>query len=241
MNPELGPVAGSKQVGEALDLERMASWLRPLASPIRLKLLRFLTRPHYLEEVASHLKLSRQAARKHLDKLVAIGVLERKSGVRDTGPVTEYVINPQALFLIYDEFEKLGSLRRNEPQDVMMRTLAEPGKRAAPDARAGPCFWIVRGLNTGQRVTLLKAGGREWLIGRDAPCDLVVQHDPYASNRHAEVRLEAGRYVLTDLRSTNGTTHNWAMLPRGGSVTLRHGDLVGVGKTLLLFWDEPTR
>lgn len=234
---EEGP-GGARRLVEDQDIEKMASWLRPLASPVRLRLLRFLTRPHYLEEVASHLKVTRQAARKHLDKLVGIGVLEKRSGIRESGPVTEYLINPQALFLIYDEFEKLGSLRGDERQDVLHRTLAEPGKRVVAEPAQGPCFYIVRGLNTGQRLPLA-ARDREWTVGRDTRCDFPIPHDPYASNRHAEVHWDGRQFVLTDLRSTNGTHHNWALLPRGGGVALRHGDVVGVGKTLLLFWQGP--
>lgn len=223
---------------EDKDVQRMAEWLAPLASPVRLKLLRFLTTPHYLEEVASHLKLTRQAARKHLDKLVAIGVLERKPGVRETGPVTEYLVNPQALFLMYDEFEKLASLRRTEDPDVLSRTMAEAGRRAASQTASGPSLHIVRGLNTGRRLALAPSAGSELVIGRDPQCGLPLVHDPYASNRHAEIRFEEGAFLLTDLRATNGTLHNWELLPRGGEVELHHGDLVGVGRTLLLFWDR---
>lgn len=228
---------GRKGAAELEHLERLANSLRPLASPVRLRLLRFLTNPHYLEEVASHLMLTRQAARKHLDQLGAIGVIEKRSGVRESGPVTEYVIHPQSIFLIYDEFEKLGSLRRENPPDVMTRTVAGPGQRFAPEPQPGPLLSIVRGFNVGQRFKLQAGTSKTWLIGRDERCDLHFDHDPYASNRHAEIRWEKGRFVLTDLRSTNGTTHNWALLPRGGEVELRHGDLVGIGKSLLLLWD----
>lgn len=226
-----------RRFGEEVDQERMAAWLRPLGNPLRLRLLHYLTRPHYHEEVASHLGLSRNAAQSHLDKLVEIGVLDRRAGVRETGPVTEYVVNPQALFLIYTEFEKLGSLRAERDERGMLRTLPEPGRPAAVAAQAGPAFTVVGGLNRGQRFPLPQAPGREWVAGRDTQCDLVLAHDPYVSNRHAEVRLERGGYVLWDLRSTNGTEHNFASVPRGGSVALRHGDVVGVGKTLLVFWD----
>lgn len=223
-----------------MDLERLAKLLKPLGSPVRLRLLRYLTRPHYLEEVASALRLSRQAARKHLDKLVSIGVLQRQPGVRDSGPVTEYVIHPQALFLIYDEFEKLGSLRPAERDDLMMRTLPEPGRGARSDRARGPCFFVVRGFGMGLHIPLTPQVQQSWVIGRDHRCDLPLPHDPFASNRQAEVSWDNGRFMLSDLRSTNGTEHNWALLPRGGQVALRHGDLVGVGKTLLLFWDEAT-
>lgn len=222
---------------EDRDLDRIAGLLLPLASPVRLKILRYLTTPHYLEEVASHVKLTRQAARKHLDKLVAIGVLARRSATRDTGLVTEYVIDQQALFLVYDEFEKLGTLRRRDARSDLVRTLAG-GKGARPRSRGGgPCFWIVRGLDTGERLELGDLTDREWVVGRDPRADLALAHDPYASNRHAMVTHEDGVHRLTDLMSTNGTFHNWERLPRGDGATLAHGDVVGVGKTVLLFWD----
>lgn len=219
------------------DLERIAALLGPLGSPLRLRLLRFLTRPHYLEEVGSHLKLTRQAARKHLDKLVAIGVLERRPGVRDTGPVTEYVLNPRALFLIYDEFEKLGSLHRQERDAHLVRTLHSDGGTPGASPPAGPSLTIVRGFQAGRRFALMPGRDRLAVLGRDPHCLVPLEHDPYASNKHAELRRDGARYILTDLRSTNGTTHNWATLPRGGEVALRHGDVVGVGKTLMLFWE----
>lgn len=239
--PRPSPAPPAHSGREAPDLDRIAGWLRPLASPVRLRLLRFLTRPHYQEEIAAALGLSRQATRKHLDKLVRIGVLERRSGVRGAGPVTEYVINPQALFLIHDEFEKLGSFRPDGRDDALARTLpgSGSGRPAAAKAAPGPCLFVVRGFGTGTRLDLGPEEGRVWLVGRDPRCEIALTHDPYASNRQAELVQDGGRFVLTDLRSTNGTEHNWAPLARGARVTLRHGDIIGIGRTLLLFWDAP--
>ena len=42
-------------------------------------------------------------------------------------------------------------------------------------------------------------------IGR-APSNDVVLEDMHVSGEHARIVAEAGRVVLTDLRSTNGTT-----------------------------------
>ncbi len=233
MMPAAGP-GSPKDTAEA-ECERLAGLLAPLASPVRLKLLRFLTRPHYLEEIASHLVLTRQAARKHLDQLVRIGVVDKRPGTRDTGTVVEYRVAPRAIFLVYEEFEKLGSLDPEGP-DPFVRTMAEPSRRADPRLVPGPCFHVVRGFNTG-RVLRIARGPKEWVIGRDELADFCIDHDPYASNRHAEVRWEPPGFVLADLHSTNGTTHNWVRLARGAEANLRHGDLVGVGRTLLLFWD----
>lgn len=219
------------------ELELLAERLVPLASPLRLRLLRYLTRPHYLEEIATYLSLTRQAARKHLEQLVEIGVLDRQPGVRSTGAVTEYVVNAQSLFLLYDEFEKLASLRRDDASDVLSRTVPRGLDAVALARREGPSLTIVRGLDYGRRVRMPAQPGAAWIIGREATCAIGLAYDAFASNRHAEIRFEDRAFRLRDLRSTNGTTHNWLAMPRGGEIALAHGDTIGVGKSLFLFWD----
>lgn len=221
------------RVKTGVDYEYLGKALNALSNPLRLRLLGFLTTWRYLEEIGSELKMSRQAARKHLDLLLELGVIERRAGMRETGPVTEYILNPQALFLVHDEFEKLGSLRRRGDH-APGRTLpsAEGGRGPPP---AGPAFHVVRGMETGRCIPLRHGERRAWAIGRDPACEVVVAHDPYASARHAEVRYGPDGFALADLGSTNGTQLNWAQLPREGQAALRHGDVVGVGKTLLVF------
>jgi len=222
-----------------LQPDKLAAWLRPLANPLRLRILWFLTEPHHLEEVAAHLGISRQGTRKHLDMLVDIGVVERIEGKRER-VVMEYVIRPQALFLIYDNFEKLSTLRSSRDAAAGAAGATMHGAGDAPRAAhaSGPGLWVVRGLRTGSAWPLTRLRDETWVIGRDRGCALCVDYDPYASNRHAEVRWDGSRFLLTDLRSTNGTTHNWSFLARGASAPLAHGDLLGVGKTLLLFRDD---
>jgi hypothetical protein len=151
----------------------------------------------------------------------------------------EYVIQPEALFLLQDAFEKLGSLRPQAPMaQVLARTVPEDGDARSAARPRGPCLWVVRGIASGRRFPLAPARREGWVLGRDDRCDIKV-FDPYASNRHAEVALERDVFSLVDLRSTNGTLHNWARLPRGGSVPLVHGDFVGIGRTTLVFWGPP--
>lgn len=233
-----GTDPGRRAASGDADLGEIARLLRPLASPVRLGLLRFLARPRYLEEIASHLGVSRQAARKHLEQLAAIGAVERRPGTREGRAVTEYTVNQQAIYLVYDEFEKLGSLGNAEREQPLSRTLQRGGPIAPGSAGQGPCLFVMRGFDTGRRIPLARRPGAEWIIGRDERCSMVVKYDPFLSNRHAEVLYEGGRFILADLKSTNGTSHNWAPLGRGGRANLRHGDVVGVGKALLLFWDD---
>ena len=65
-------------------------------------------------------------------------------------------------------------------------------------------------------------------IGREAGNDIKVQ-DVNASRRHAELTLNAqGLWVITDLRSTNGTLVNGVSV---ASQPLYPGDVVTIGKS----------
>lgn len=222
---------GSPRSG--IDFEALAGDLKPLGNPTRLDLLHFLVRPHYLEEIATHLSMARQAAEKHVEQLVEIGVVRPQPGRREHGPVTEYVLVPQRLFAIGEEFSKLGVLRAERPGDDLERTILTP--EAAP-SRPGPGtahLAMVHGMRIGAVTPL--SGKPSWTIGRDKDRDVVLDYDPFASNRHAEIVREANAWHLVDTFSTNGTFLNWERVPRGGRVALAAGDVVGVGKTLLVF------
>lgn len=218
------------------DPEALAARFEALANPRRIRLLTFLTEPHYLEEIASHMGISRQAAGEHVDRLVEIEALERRSATRESGPVTEYVIAPEAISLIHHHLVKLGSLR------------PRPGDRGGPPRTRGPgqtgqlrkpppvpCLWVLRGLDAGRGLSLTGPGQTSWLVGRDETCDLVLDADPFLSARHAEVWREGPDLLIQDLASTNGTRLNTEELGRNDSPKLAHGDVIEVGRTAILF------
>jgi hypothetical protein len=68
-------------------------------------------------------------------------------------------------------------------------------------------------------------------LGRQSECDIVIA-DPGASRRHAEIRRENGRFVLTDLGSTNGTQVNEDSISERD---LAEGDRITIGHTVLEF------
>jgi diguanylate cyclase (GGDEF)-like protein len=75
-------------------------------------------------------------------------------------------------------------------------------------------------------------------IGRDPGCELPL-HVDNVSWRHARVEDRGGgEWVLVDLGSTNGTLVNG--LPHGGA-TLRVGDRVFIGRSILEVQQDPVR
>jgi FHA domain len=114
----------------------------------------------------------------------------------------------------------------------------------APDAtgfHSGPAFaepqhsldaWLVvergGGLEAEARFDLI--GGLS--IGRSKDADVQID-DRYASGIHARVFPRGDRFLVEDMRSTNGTLLNGASL--NGEAELREGDTVQIGDTVFRF------
>lgn len=86
-------------------------------------------------------------------------------------------------------------------------------------------------LEDGHPGTTYRLGRGSVTIGRLPDCDIVVA-DPGASRQHAQVRFDGGRFVLSDLGSTNGTLVNDV---RATERVLEDGDRVTIGSTVLEF------
>ncbi len=71
-------------------------------------------------------------------------------------------------------------------------------------------------------------------LGRDITNDIVI-NDPEVSRHHARLVFSAGSYLIEDLRSTNGTFVNRRRI--SGPQMLAHGDLIGLGETVLLAYE----
>ncbi len=89
-------------------------------------------------------------------------------------------------------------------------------------------LWITTSEGKSRRVQL---GDGELVIGRDPACDLCID-DAGVSRRHACVRAEAGRYLVEDLGSKNGTQVNGQAL---ANAVLHDGDVVVCGTRSLIF------
>jgi serine/threonine protein kinase len=88
---------------------------------------------------------------------------------------------------------------------------------------------VTEGPATGK---LLRVGGEELLIGRQAPGDGKLGNDIEISRRHARLtRSDDGSFVIEDLGSTNGTFVNGERL--SGARVLAPGDKLEMGDTKL--------
>ena len=216
--------------------EALASALKALAHPKRLRILRFATTAASLEEIANDLKVARQSAQEHVDQLLALRLLEPIRGRGDHGPVTRYVVVVARVFDVYDRLgTRLGLLAADLEQDVRLHLPTSPlaSRVGAGGAPTAPQLTIVHGMRVGQTIPLTGAG--PWLLGRDAAATICLDYDGYVSHRHAEVRRGSRGFELADALSSNGVFVDWARVPRGGVAPLSNGSIVRAGKTLLVF------
>lgn len=218
--------------------------LNALAHPSRLALLRQLRTPKTLREIQLRSQapdeagrsISRQAVREHLDRLIAIGVVNAREAMRDYGETTEYSLNHQSLFAIAEEFRGLARLRpATEP--IAATVERRPGA-AEPTPATGSCLVLVKGLDEGRTFPLPTAGisRRQWAIGRRRGLEISLDFDPFVSTENALIVWEDGRYFVQDLPdSRNGTTLNFVLMGKGERRELKTSDVIGVGRTLLMF------
>ena len=87
---------------------------------------------------------------------------------------------------------------------------------------------VINGPLAGTRFPL---GNGEVLIGR-APNAQVVLSEPDIGWRHCQIRLQGGRFVATDLRTTTGTYVNGI---RSAERWLEDRDQISIGRSVLMF------
>jgi len=93
-----------------------------------------------------------------------------------------------------------------------------------------PSLFVIQGHNRGTRYELTDGEGAV-TIGREAG-NVVRLDDNEVSRRHAEIRRVGDRFVVGDLKSSNGTYVNSRKVDRE---ELSVGDRIQVGRTVILY------
>lgn len=233
---------------ERPDVQRLADHLRILASPNRLELLYELRRPRSVNELEltpervgqgenPDRPISHQAVRKHLSKLASIDVVVTESHKRDGRVVDEHVLNHQRLYAIVEEFRSLGELKAQ--RSVAEEDTIGADRSPSEDGEGGPRLVIVRGQREGRSFGLTettRVGDRGWVVGRKTGLSVALDYDPFVSSENSVIRRTPSGFEVTDLPANrNGTFVNFERLPAGDSAPLETGDVLGVGRTNLVF------
>ena len=140
-----------------------------------------------------------------------------------------------SLARVVSELRKaIGDARRDAKQIRTVHRFGYAFGAMAADAPsdAGGAFRLVRG----SEEIPLRAG--ENLLGRGPECRVLVDSDR-VSRRHARIVVDDAGATLEDLGSKNGTYLDGRRI--NGTVTLRAGNLVGVGPAALIFRDASSQ
>lgn len=107
---------------------------------------------------------------------------------------------------------------------------------------------IIQESNLGKHLDKVKRGESRMLlfnnkniplvskitIGRSRKSNIVVD-DVLTSRDHALIQKIKSAYFVKDLNSTNGTYVNKKKIPNSMYIKLKHGDVIRIGKSKLVF------
>lgn len=235
---------------EDIDYVLLEDHLRALAHASRLELLHLLRLPHALNEMrlapgrsragsSPSRPVARQSIQAHLDKLVDIGVvLAREPAKGRRGK--EYVVNAQRMYELTEEFRRVSAVTLGGPVS-REATIESRNTSVRAPRQSGPRLVLVHGLLDGKSFPLRRSDvgeGGGWVIGRKPGLPVSLEYDPFVSLVNSEVVHDRDRYLLRDLGSSkNGTWLNWERVKEAPEALVQ-GDVVGVGRSLLVFRSE---
>ncbi len=131
------------------------------------------------------------------------------------------------LFLIYRQ--RLAQKTYDESYFAPVEPNVEKSKASEAKCVGGATvqLTVVAGVQKGLVYRLHVAD--KAIIGRAGGCDLIIADDVEISGQHAVLKFSAGKLLVRDLHSTNGTLING--VPIHNEYPLRSGDLLLVGRT----------
>ena len=225
-------------------MKELSKYLDVLGSDTRLQILKFIEKePKDIRVISSEIKTSRENTKRHLDKLLSVGVIKKEMGlgeptVKGIHPVWKYSSVPGGLEAI---LRSLGVF--SNVQFEMSDKIAEVKEKLSEQLMSKmPVIRVLGGADDGKTFPIKKDKIR---IGRidsekmdkyDAETDVALSEDYRAVTRvskpHAELTLEEGRWFIEDCSSRNGTFINDKKLDEREKKKLANGDIIGLAKGL---------
>lgn len=233
-----------------VDYESLAEFLKALSNPVRLELLDALRFPKMVGEIKvapqrlapgdnPDRPAARQTLQAHLDRLVAADLVREDAVKAGERSLRRYAVNSQRLYVVTEELRRLSTHHAGRGGEEGS-THDASGRTSQPAGRAkGPRLVLVHGVYEGKAFhldpsTADATGG--WTIGRKRGLPVSLDYDPYVSTENARVRRAGDAFEILDLPdSRNGTRVNWEPLASGIPRAMEAGDIIGVGRTLMVF------
>lgn len=239
-------------------IAELSEYLDVLASPVRLQMLSCMgTRPRTVRQVAHEISTSYENTKKHLVRLLSLGLIRKEIGVSDDPvnhgqPVFYYSLVPGGLdqasrnLALFTSVTGTGLSGLSERIETAKKGLLEISPAS------GPALSLTNGPESGRRFDLkgkiFRIGRKEEGIGGLFPEPGIILGDEYrsvsrASRPHAWLRNIQGVWTIEDGDSKGGTYVNGKPVS-DQPVPLKNDDLIelspgSLGATFLFRSGKP--
>ncbi|MDD1674888.1 MAG: FHA domain-containing protein [Methanomicrobiales archaeon] len=222
----------------------LSEYLDVLSSSARLRILKLIEKkPKDARTISSEIETSYENTKKHLDKLLGIGVIRREAGLgkptsKGVHPVWEYSLVPGSLEGIVRSLGIFGNLPvASVDRNLSERLKAVRGKISEELIGSVPFLMVNGGAENG-KVHLLQEKrtriGRTDPEGKPEAGDIILAEDYRAVTRvtkpHAVIVREGSSLVFQDCSSTGGSTVNGVQVQPEKKVLLHDGDLIELAR-----------
>jgi hypothetical protein len=232
---------------DADSLEELSEYLDVLSSSARLRILKFIEKkPRDARAISKEIETSYENTKKHLDKLLSIGVIKKEAGLgaptsKGIHPVWEYSIVHGGLEAI---IRNLGLFSNTQVQivgteishrlDKVKNTLSKEVLGNIPTAM------VLGGPDDGKVFMLKDDHIRIGRIDAEKKTDTISENDIILSEGYTAVtRISKphGRFIrekdgwyIEDCGSTGGTRINHQRLEKNTKIRVHDGDLIELAK-----------
>ncbi len=232
---------------ESDSLEELSEYLDVLSSSARLRILKFLEKkPRDARSISREIETSYENTKKHLDKLLSIGVIKKEAGLgaptsKGIHPVWEYSLVPGGLEAIIRNLSLFSNTRVQVMGSEISRRLDEVKSTLNHEVLGDVPAVIVLGGSDDARVFLLKNDSVS--IGRIDPAnrasgrpgeDIILPESYSAVTRvskpHGRIVRDKDAWYIEDCGSTGGTQLNNKRLEKNMRTPLHDGDLIELAK-----------
>jgi DNA-binding transcriptional ArsR family regulator len=232
---------------ESDSLEELSEYLDVLSSSARLRILKFLEKkPRDARSISREIETSYENTKKHLDKLLSIGVIKKEAGLgaptsKGIHPVWEYSLVPGGLEAIIRNLGIFSNTKVQIMGSEISRRLDEVKSTLNHEVLGDVPALIVLGGSDDARIFLLKNDvvriGRIDPANRMAyrPAEDIVLSESYTavtrvSRPHGRIVRNKDAWYIEDCGSTGGTQLNTRHLEKKVPAPLHDGDLIELSK-----------
>jgi hypothetical protein len=228
-------------------LDELSEYLDVLSSSARLRIVKLLEKkPRDARAISHEIETSYENTKKHLDKLLSIGVIKKEAGLgaptsKGIHPVWEYSLVPGGLEAI---IRNLGLFSNAKVQIVggeISRRLDSVKSTLSKEVLGNvPAAIVLGGPDDGRVFLLKKKNARIGRIDTEShtksgiETDVVLDAAYTAVTRitkpHGRFFCDGGIWSVEDCGSTGGTQLNNLRLEKGVPSPLHDGDLIELAK-----------